>query len=150
MREKITQQQPLMPAPINHKHAKELIRISLVLDQLSDVTELVHQDLVRPGTRPHQGRRGMSAKQVLRALIIKLMNGWGYEQLAFHLADSRCYRWFCRLGMGDTTPDRSTLQKAIKHIRAKTLETVNRKIVMFAVEQRIESGDKVHTDLHRR
>ena len=76
MREKITQQQPLMPAPINHKHAKELIQISLVLDQLSDVTELVHRDLVRPGTRPHQGRRGMSAEQVLRALIIKLMNGW--------------------------------------------------------------------------
>ncbi len=146
MREKITQQQPLMPAPINHKHSKELIRMSLVLDQLSDVTELVHADLVRPGTKPHKGRRGMSAEQVLRALIIKLMNGWGYEQLAFHLADSSCYRWFCRLGMGDTTPDRSTLQKAIKRLRAKTLETINRKIVTFAVEQRIESGDKVRTD----
>ena len=33
MREKITQQQPLMPAPINHRHTEELRRISLVLDQ---------------------------------------------------------------------------------------------------------------------
>ena len=146
MREKITQQQPLMPAPINHRHTEELRRISLVLDQLSDVTELVHGDLVRPGTKPHKGRRGMSAEQVLRALIVKLMNGWSYEQLAFHLADSSCYRWFCRMAMGDTTPNRSTLQKAIKHIRAKTLETINSKIVMYAVAQRIESGDKVRTD----
>ena len=86
--------------------------MSTVLDQLSDVTELVHRDLVRPGTKPHKGRRGMSAEQVLRTLIVKLMNGRGYEQLSFHLADSNCYRWLCRLGVGDTTPDRSTLQEA--------------------------------------
>ena len=114
MREKITQQQPLMPAPINHKHAEELRRMSTVLDQLSDVTELVHRDLVRPGTKPHKGRRGMSAEQVLRALIVKLMNGWGYDQLAFHLADSSCYRWFCRLGVGDTMPDQVNASKSHK------------------------------------
>jgi hypothetical protein len=45
--------------------------MSTVLDQLSDVTELVHRDLVRPGTKAHKERRGMSAEQVLRALIVK-------------------------------------------------------------------------------
>jgi len=40
-----------------------------------------------------------------------------------HLADSNCYRWFCRLGIGDTAPDHSTLQKAIKRVRAETWET---------------------------
>jgi len=146
MREKIAQQPPLMPAPINHKHAQELSRMSAVLDQLSDVTERVHRDLMGHVSNPHKGRRGMSAEQVLRALVVKLMNGWGDEQLAFHLADSSCYRWFCRLGIGDAMPDRTTLQKAIKRIGAKTLETINRRIVTYAVEQRIELGDKVRTD----
>ena len=146
MREKIAQQAPLMPAPINHKHARELQRMSTVLDQLPEVTELVHSDLVRAGTKPNRGRKGMSAEQVLRALIVKQMNGWSYEQLAFHVADSNCYRWFCRLGIGDVTPDHSTLQKAIKHVRAETWETINRKLVSFAVEQRIELGRKIRTD----
>src|SRR5271157_2674240 len=146
MREKIAQQQPLMPAPINHKHARELQQMSEVLDQLPEVTELVHADLVRRGVKPNKGRKGMPAEQVLRALLVKQMNGWSYQELAFHLADSNCYRWFCRLGIGDTCPDHSTLQKAIKHVRAKTLETINRRIVTCAVQQRIELGQKIRTD----
>ena len=146
MREKIAQQQPLMPAPINHKHARELQQMSEVLDQLPEVTELVHADLVRRGVKPNKGRKGMPAEQVLRAVLVKQMNGWSYQELAFHLADSNCYRWFCRLGIGDTCPDHSTLQKAIKHVRAKTLETINRRIVTYAVQQRIELGHKIRTD----
>ena len=49
MREKIAQQAPLMPAPIAHKHARELQQMSEVLGQLPEVTELVHADLVRWG-----------------------------------------------------------------------------------------------------
>ena len=146
MREKIAQQVPLMPAPINHKHARELQQMSEVLDQLPGVTELVHADLVRQASKANKGRKGLAAEQVLRALIVKQMNGWSYEQLAFHLADSNCYRWFCRLGIGDAAPDHSTLQKAIKHVRAETWEAVNRKIVTFAIEQRIEMGHKIRTD----
>lgn len=146
MREKIAQQASLMPAPINHKHARELQRMSEVLDQLPGVIELVHADLVRRTRKSNKGRKGMPAEQVLRALLIKQMNGWSYVQLAFHLADSNCYRWFCRLGIGDTAPDHSTLQKAIKRVRAETWETLNRKIVTFAIEQRIELGHKIRTD----
>lgn len=146
MREKIHEQQPLIPAPIKHGHADELEKISGVLDRLSDAAELIHSDLVRPGTKPNQGRKGMTAEQVLRALIIKQMNGFSYEQLAFHLADSNCYRWFCRLGIGDAAPKKSTLQKAIKRVRVETWEAINRMIVTFAAGAHIERGTKVRTD----
>lgn len=146
MREKIAQQAPLMLAPIAHKHARELRQISEVLDQLPEVTELIHADLIQRGIKLNKGRKGMPAEQVLRALLIKQMNGWSYQELAFHLADSNCYRWFCRLGIGDATPEHSTLQKAIKRVRAETWEAINRKIVTFAAGQRIELGHKVRTD----
>ncbi len=146
MREKVHRQQHLVPAPIDHEHARELERMSAVLDGLPDATHLVHADLVRPGTKPDKGRKGVTAEQVVRALVIKQMNAFSYEELAFHLADSSCYRWFCRLGIGDSAPKKSTLQKAMKRIRVETLDAINQMVVKHAAERRIERGDKVRTD----
>jgi IS5 family transposase len=146
MREKIAQQPPLMPAPINHRHAVEVQQMSAVLDQLCGVVELVHADLVHHECKPDKGRKGLTAEQVLRALFVKQMTGSSYEGLAFHLADSSCYRWFCRFGIGDPAPDKSTLQKAIKQIRPETMEAINRKVVGFALKQNIEHGRKIRTD----
>ena len=146
MREKIHQQQPLVPAAIEHGHAYELRQMGGVLDQLPDATQLVHGDLVRPGTKSNKGRRGMTAEQVLRAMVIKQMNGFSYEELAFHLADSSSYRWFCRLGIGDISPKKSTLQKVIKRVRAETWTAINVMIVSYAAGQGIERGNKIRTD----
>jgi IS5 family transposase len=145
MRETVHQQTPLVPAIITHAHANELKRISEVLDQLPQAAQLVHADLVHPKTK-RLGRKGMPAEQVLRAMLIKQLNGFSYEELAFHLADSNSYRWFCRLGIGDKPPTKSTLQKNIKRVRAETWEAINRKLVGYAVEHKVESGEKVRTD----
>lgn len=145
MRETVHQQAPLVPAIINHSHADELKRISEVLDQLPQAAQLVHADLVHPKTK-RLGRKGMPAEQVLRAMLIKQMNGFSYEELAFHLADSNVYRWFCRLGIGDKPPKKSTLQKSIKRIRAETWEAINAMVVQRAAELGIERGDKTRTD----
>ena len=146
MREIVHQQPPLVPASIKHEHADELRQMGAVLDELPHAVELVHADLVRPGTKPNKGRKGMTAEQVLRALVIKQMNGFSYADLSFHLADSSCYRWFCRLGIGDAAPKKSTLQKAIKRVRAETWETIDRMIVEYAAKQGIERGNKVRSD----
>lgn len=146
MREKVHQQPPLAPAAIKHEHADELRQMSAILDGLPPVVTLAHDDLVRPGTQPDKGRKGMTAEQVLRALIIKQMNGFSYEELSFHLADSNSYRWFCRLGIGDAPPKKSTLQKAIKRVRAETWEAINRMIVEYAAKHDVETGNKVRSD----
>jgi IS5 family transposase len=83
---------------------------------------------------------------VLRAMLIKQMNGFSYEQLAFHLADSSSYRWFCRVGIGERGPKQSALQKAIKRVQAATWERVNQLLVRYAADKKIENGQKVRTD----
>lgn len=149
MRKMVPDQLHLVPVGIAHIHALELRQMSAVLDQLPEAMKLVHADLVRrPGKKidAKKGRNGMTAEQVLRALVVKQMNDFSYEELSFHLADSNTYRSFCRLGINQTSPTKSTLQKNIKRVRAETWETINRQIVLHAAAIGIESGKKVRTD----
>lgn len=88
----------------------------------------------------------MSGEQVLRALIAKQMNGWSYEELAFHLGDSVVYRAFCGIGIADEAPSRSTLQRNIKAIPADVLEAIHRLVVQRAVVVKMENGERVRTD----
>ncbi len=149
MRSIVPDQLHLVPVGIAHVHAQELRQMSAVLDQLPEATKLVHADLVvRAGKQidPNKGRAGMTAEQTLRAFVVKQMNGFSYEELAFHLGDSNTYRSFCRLGIDQRPPDKSTLQKNIKHVRAETWETINRQLVVYAAASGIESGKKVRAD----
>jgi IS5 family transposase len=149
MRRIVHEQMHLVPLPIAHVHARELEKMSAVLDALPEVVGWVRDDLVRrAGKRinPNRGREGLTAEQVLRALIVKQMNGFSYEELAFHLADSSSYRAFCRLGIDQKAPKKSRLQKNIKRMRAQTWEKINRELVRYAVERGIERGRRVRTD----
>ena len=145
MREKIHRQLRLVSLGIEHDHARELEAMSVVLDEARDTLAAVQKDLLR-GVRPDVGRQGLTAEQTLRALVIKQMNGFSYDELAFHLEDSTSYRRFCRFGVADRTPSRSTLQRNIKRIRPETLETINRNLVKQAQERGVENGRKVRVD----
>lgn len=145
MRTIVHQQQPLLQAQIDHEHARELAAMSEALDRCSDVLSHVEQDLLRGKSLVH-GRPGMSADQVVRALVIRQMTGFSYEQLAFHLADSVTYQSFCRIGAFERTPSKSTLQENIKRVSAVALETLNRRLLVVAVEDGIEDGNTVRGD----
>ena len=149
MREVLFEQLHLVPSRLEHVHARELNRMSIVLDQLPEAAKLVHADLLRRKSRsvdPYLGRQGMTAEQVLRACVVKQMCGYSYEELAFHLADSATYRSFCRIGIADPSPSRSRLQKNIKRVSAETWDAINRRVVLFAAAKGIESGKKIRTD----
>lgn len=75
----------------------------------------------------------MSAEQVLRAIVVKQLGGFSYDELAFQLADSISYRAFCRFEIGRPTPTKKTLQRNIKMIEALTLERINVALVEHAV-----------------
>ena len=145
MRRIMRQEQPLMQPFIDHEHAWELETISEVLDAMPEVLERIEMDLTA-GRDAETGRPGMSAEQVLRALVVKQMNGYSYEELSFHLADSTCYRTFCRLGAFEKAPSRSTLQENIKRLRAQTLEAINHGLISYAKEQGVEDGSTVRGD----
>lgn len=132
--------------PIDHPHAAELEQISGILSSNPRMAQLVEQDLVRGVAHPHTGAPGLRGDQVLRALLVKQMTGFSYEQLAFHLADSVTYRSFCGFGALEPPPRRSALAENIKKIRPETLEEIQRLVVRYAVAHGIEKGRKVRID----
>ena len=96
--------------------------------------------------RTDTGAEGMSAEQVLRAAIIKQMEGYSYEELAFHLLDSVCYRRFCRIGIADKGFQKSALCNNIKAITPETWEAINRIMVAYGQDKGIEKGKQVRID----
>jgi len=140
MRKKNQKQMPLMPMDIEHPRAKELARIGEILDTIPTITEMVLQDLTHGVKHRNVGADGMTAEQVLRATIIKQTQEFSYEELAFHLADSRTYRNFCRIGFAHKSFKKSALCKNIKALSAETWESINQLLVAFAEDKKIEKG----------
>jgi IS5 family transposase len=120
--------------------------VRAILDAHPEFATWVQADLLAGGIAADRGRNGMSGEQVLRVLVIKQANGFSYEQLAFHLADSQSYRAFCLIGLAEKPPKKSTLQRNIKLVRPETLERVNRALVRYAQEHGIEDGKRLRGD----
>jgi transposase, IS5 family len=146
MRRSVRDQLSLVPAPLAHDHARELGGVRAILDGHPEFARWVRADLLAGGIAPDVGRDGMSGEQVLRALVIKQANGFSYEGLAFHLADSQSYRAFCLIGFAAQPPSKSTLQRNLKRVRAETLERINRALVLHAQQQGIEDGYRLRSD----
>lgn len=140
------QKQLNLTAPwLRLEHASELAAIDRILDQMPAVAELVWQDLNTERSKKNAGAEGLSAEQVLRALVVKQMNGFSYRELAFHLADSTSYRTLCRLSLGQN-PSKTMLAACIKGIQSETLEHINRLLVGVASKKKIEDGARVRVD----
>jgi len=146
MRRKIAAQLPIVHPEIDHEHAEELQTMSAILDRDPTIYDPVHADLISGGIDPGKGREGMTAEQVTRVGILKQMNGFSYNELAFHIADSRTYRAFCRIGIADDPPKRGTLQRNLKLVSAEAWETINRQLLKQAVSDGIEKGRMVRVD----
>jgi len=131
---------------IAHPHAKELETISKILDASPGMAEAVGADLVRRVQNPGTGSRGMSGDQVLRVLILKQMKCFSYEELHFHVMDSATYRSFCRFGVMEEVPGRSTLAENVKKVGPETLEQINRQLLGHARDVGVEKGRKVRID----
>ena len=145
----------LTTAKVDHQRAQEFVEIDRILKEHPEVPEWVQRDLIRAGVSPDNGRPGMTGDQTLRAVIIKQLNEYSYEELEFHLADSRTYRWFCGLGAFDKPWKKSCLNQNIKLVGARVFEWVNRVVLKVAREDGIETGRKsrvdctvVETDIH--
>jgi len=145
MRERVPHQRRLTPVFVEHDHSKELEACSDLLDRKPEIVDLVYRDLISGLANPQRGRKGMTAEQVLRALLLKQMEGYSYDKLAYHLQDSTSARAFCRLSFADK-PKKSTLLENIRRISAMTLERINRTILGIAADEGVERGRKVRID----
>jgi transposase, IS5 family len=148
MREARKTQCSLRETWLDVEHSKELRAISRLLDDHPRIAELVLQDLraASGSAEAPCGAGGLSAEQVVRVLLVKQMNSFSYRALAFHLADSRSYRTFCRLGFLDKVPSKSALNANLKALRLETLEAIHRLVLGAAQQAGVESGRTVRVD----
>jgi IS5 family transposase len=147
MREKQQKQMPLMEPASSHPQESELEAISTIIDSTPTICENVLQDLNKGRIiKRRTGARGMSADQVLRAAIVMRLFDFTYEQLAFHISDSRCLRRFCRIGFADKGFKKSALNANIKSISEQTWEVIFRDLLGHAKHENIEKGRKVRID----
>jgi IS5 family transposase len=146
MRKKNQKQMPLTPTKVDHPHAMELELISRILDSTPIINELAWQELTQNVENFGTGAEGMSAEQVVRCAIVKQMEDYSYDELAFHIVDSSCYRSFCRIGIAHKGFRKSALCHNIKALSAATWEAINRILVAYAKDKKIEKGREVRID----
>ena len=147
MREKWQKQMPLMSHILDHAQSRELEVISGIIDANPNICDYILQDLNKGKSASQRaGAKGMSADQVLRCLIVKTLFGFTYEELAFHIVDSQSLRWFCRIGIAEEGFKKSALNRNIKVVSDQSWETINRDILGFAKQEKIEKGRTVRTD----
>jgi len=144
MRKKKEPQLNLLNLMPRNKIAQELEAMARLLDANPEILDLVYDDLVKY-RRQDTGRNGMTAEQVLRGAILKQYRELTYEELSFHLDDSKAFRSFAKLDMGQY-PCGSTLQDNISAIGAETWEAVNRALLQFAAQRALEKGRTVRLD----
>ena len=146
MRKKNQKQLPLLISRVEHPRAAEWESISQILDKNPNINEMVLQDLTRGVKNRNTGAEGMSAEQVVRAALIKQSEEFSYDDLAFHILDSRCYRSFCRIGITHKGFQKSALCNNIKAISPETWEAINRILITYAKEKKIEKGREARID----
>jgi len=87
MRKTHKKQLPLTEPTADHPKAKELKKISEILNRNCSIYKLAIQDLSEAIHK--KGAEEMSGEQAVRAAIIKQIEGYSYRELAFHIANSR-------------------------------------------------------------
>lgn len=147
MREKWQKQMPLMSHIKDHAQSQEIEMISKIIDDNPIICSHILQDLNAGKVEAQRaGAKGMSADQVLRCAIIKVLFNFSYEELAFHIVDSQSLRWFCRIGMAEEGFKKSALNRNIKVISDQNWEMINHHILGYAKNEGIEKGRTVRTD----
>ena len=146
MRKKNQKQMPITPPTVDHPHAMELKLISRILDDIPIINEMAWQDLTQNVKNFGIGAEGMSAEQVVRCAIVKQMQDYSYDELAFHIVDSSCYRSFCHIGIAHKGFKKSALCHNIKALSAATWEAINRILVAYAKDKKIEKGREIRID----
>jgi len=146
MRE-VAQQQSLRDLQLSHDSVEELRAVSKLLDDLGErFLPQIKEDLLAGVKHPQRGRRGMTAPQVLRCLVLMKMRGLTYRELSFQLHDSQSARAFAGVGLTDRPPSASTLHDNISKLSPESLRGVNEAMVQQARSERIDYGSRVAID----
>src|ERR1700693_143067 len=113
--------------------------ISKFLDRQHEMIERVRRDLVRGLKQPRKGRRGLTAPQVLRSLVLMRVKSWDYRELRERIADGLTLRQFTDFYC-DPVPKHDAFNRGFNRLTPATLKAVNDLVVQAAVALGLEDG----------
>ena len=116
-----------------------------LLDQNREVLERVQTDLNRGLKNPSKGRHGLTARQVVGALVLMRIKNWDYRELRERIADGVTLRQFTDFHC-DNVPKHDAFNRGINRLTPETLEYINEVFVGVAVELGLEDGSKLRVD----
>jgi IS5 family transposase len=119
--------------------------ISKFLDGQHGMIERVRLDLVRGLKKPRKGRRGLTARQVLRSLVLMRVKNWDYRELRERIADGVTLRQFTDFYC-DPVPKHDAFNRGFNRLTPQTLKAINDLVVQVAVGLDLEDGAKLRVD----
>lgn len=119
--------------------------ISKFLDSQHEMIERVRRDLVRGLKKPRSGRRGLTAPQVLRSLVLMRVKNWDYRELRERIADGVTLRQFTDFYC-DPVPKHDAFNRGFNRLTPQTLKAINEMVVQAAVALGLEDGAKLRVD----
>src|SRR6201996_94912 len=115
------------------------------LDKQPALIERVRCDLLRGLNEPDKGRRGLTASQVLRALVLMRLKNWDYRELRERIADGITLRQFTDFYSEDV-PKHDAFNRSFNRLTPATLKIINDLVVGAAVKLGVEYGSKLRVD----
>ncbi len=101
------------------------------LDDHAEMVEMIRRDLRRGLKSPDTGRKGLTAQQVLRSLILMRVKNWDYRELRERIADGYTLRQFtdfyCR-----PVPKHDAFHRGFVQLTPETLAALNELVVQAA------------------
>ena len=119
--------------------------MSRFLDSQHEMIERVRRDLVRGLNKPHKGRRGLTAPQVLRSLLLMRVKNWDYRELRERIADGVTLRQFTDFYC-DPVPKHDAFNRGFNRLTSQTLKAINDMVVQVALALGLEDGAKLRVD----
>src|SRR5258706_7318452 len=119
--------------------------ISNFLDDQMDIIEYIRCDLVRGLKNPGSGRSGLTARQILRSLVLMRIKNWDYRELRERIADGLTLRQFTDFYCAPV-PKHDAFQRGVVRLQPQTLVTVNDLLIRVAVKLGLEDGTKLRVD----
>src|SRR5216684_1153005 len=119
--------------------------ISKFLDSQHEMIERVRRDLVRGLKKPRKGRRGLTAPQVLRSLVVMRVKNWDYRELRERIDDGVTLRQFTDFYC-DPVPKHDAFNRGFNRLTPQTLKAINDLVVQAAVGLGLEDGAKLRVD----
>src|SRR5271154_6622571 len=115
------------------------------LDKQPALIERVRCDLLRGLNEPDKGRRGLTAPQVLRALVLMRLKNWDYRELRERIADGITLRRFADFYC-EKVPKHDAFNRSFNRLTPATLKAINDLVVEAAVKLGLEEGSKLRVD----